>query len=171
MSRRIDKERKEGRRSQGRQDTMTHRRTTGMCRHAKNGGIAPNKRHDNAVIFFTFPQTLVRNWHPSSLPAPSPSFADYANLISPSTRSQWGGGGAERGRKERERVRHATIRRIAQSQSHTPRHASLSPTRAVISQPDLILSVTRLLPVLESLGALLSRQGSTIRCYDRNIRL
>ena len=74
-------------------------------------------------FFYISSNSRVTGALPSSLP-----FADYANLISPSTRSQWGGGGGNGARKEGERVRHATIRRIAQSQSHTPRVAFSDPS-------------------------------------------
>ena len=120
MSRRNDKEGSGRTRTEsGHNDTHE----TVMRPHAKNGGIAANKSHDKAVILFTFPLTGAAAKVP-----PPPSFADYANLISPSTRSQWGGGGARKEReREREGVRHATRRRIAQSQSHTPRRGHAPP--------------------------------------------
>ena len=81
-----------------------------MRPHAKNGGIAPNKSHDKAVILFTFPLTGAAAKVPSS---PSPIM-----LISFRRPHVHNGEEAE------ERVRHATRRRIAQSQSHTPRAAA-----------------------------------------------
>ena len=95
---------------------------TVMRPHAKNGGIAANKSHDKAVILFTFPLTGA-----AKVPLPSPSPIMLISFRRPHVHN---GEEAECGR--RERVRHATRRRIAQSQSHTPRrgHAPpLSPPR------------------------------------------
>ena len=64
-------------------------------------------------FFYISSNSRVTGALPSSLP-----FADYANLISPSTRSQWGGGGVERGRRggrESPTRDHKTYRTIAES--------------------------------------------------------
>ena len=114
MSRRNDKEGSGRTRTEsGHSDTHE----TVMRPHAKNGGIAANKSHDKAVILFTFPLTGAAAKVPSS---PSPIM-----LISFRRPHVHNGEEAECGR--RERVRHATRRRIAQSQSHTPRRGHAPP--------------------------------------------
>ena len=104
---------------------MTHTHETVMRPHAKNGGIAANKSHDKAVILFTFPLTGAAAKVPPSCLPPSPSPIMLISFRRPHVHN---GEEAERGRREREeRVRHATRRRIAQSQSHTPRRRGHAP--------------------------------------------
>ena len=108
MSRRNDKE-GSGRTESGHNDTHE----TVMRPHAKNGGIAANKSHDKAVILFTFPLTGAAAKVP-----PSPSPIMLISFRRPHVHN---------GEEAEERVRHATRRRIAQSQSHTPRRGHAPP--------------------------------------------
>ena len=119
MSRRNDKEGSRRTTESGHNDTHE----TVMRPHAKNGGIAANKSHDKAVILFTFPLTGAAPKVPLP-PSPSPIM-----LISFRRPHVHNGEEAECGR--RERVRHATRRRIAQSQSHTPRRGHAPPLSPV----------------------------------------